>query len=137
MADVFFPNVGEVVMLTDALANDNAWSVKLFQNDHTPSDSDTDSDYTEADFGGYSAGSLSKDGGVGTDGAGKAAQDYDPITWTHDGSSSDQDVYGWYIEDSGGTLVCASRFDAAPVTMGTGGTLEINVPITLTLANEV
>lgn len=136
MSAIFFPNVGEIIIATDALANDSGWIVELYQNDHTPSDGDTESDYTVADFSGYSSGSLSKDGSVFINGSGKAQQDYSPIEYIASGGDSN-DIYGFYITDSVGSLIAASRFDSAPITVGDGGQSQINVTPSITIVNEV
>jgi hypothetical protein len=45
------PNEGEVVMVQAILDLD--LDLHLFKNDHTPAETDTVADYTEADFTGY------------------------------------------------------------------------------------
>lgn len=117
MAAIYFPNGGELILLENGISNDSSWSVKLFANDHTPAAADQASDYTEASFDGYAAASLTRDGAAATDGDGKAAQEYARIEWTFTGSDPGPSLYGFFIVDAGGALVCACRFDDAPVTL--------------------
>ncbi|MDW8265244.1 MAG: hypothetical protein RMJ52_07915 [Gemmataceae bacterium] len=117
MATIYFPNGGELLMLESGLTGDNAWSVRLFTNDHTPGPQDTTPNYTEAAFAGYVPASLVRKGPAATDADGRAVQEYQMIEWHFTGNDPGPQLYGFFIVTPNGQLVCACRFDDPPITL--------------------
>jgi hypothetical protein len=113
------PNVGEVVLLSNLLAGGSLenWTLKLYKTDVTPAEGDTAASYTEADFTGYSAKTLTRSVSGGTwstpsTSSGTTSSSYAAQTFTSSGSS--QTIYGWYIVGAtSGTLICAEKFATA------------------------
>lgn len=124
------PDVGENLIL-EMMVNKTAAQnlvLKLYQNNITPSDSDTAATYTEATFTGYSSAALtgatwgSASGGSITYGAQQ--------TFTCSGVSS-QTIYGYFIIQTTSTVLVWSERDAsAPFTIVNIGD---NVKITPTI----
>lgn len=59
---LLIPNEGEVQLLTDLLGGGTLenWTLKLFQSNTTPAETDTAATYTEANFTSYSAQTLTR-----------------------------------------------------------------------------
>lgn len=126
------PNEGENALL-NALKGTyfSLLSLRLFANNHTPSDSDTNASYTEATFPGYSAIPLNSWGTVGTNADGKAEVSEVSRTFTCTGTSPANTIYGYYIT-SGTTVVFAERNPSGPVTLNNfGQTYTVQPKITL------
>ena len=87
---------GELIALK-ALVNNAAQStnltLKLYKSDTTPGNTDTAATYTEADFTGYSAATLTGSSWVVT---GNPVT-YAKQTFTSSAGSQNQNVYGYYI----------------------------------------
>lgn len=91
-------------------------TLRLYTNDITPSNSDTNASYTEATYTGYSAKTLARGSWTITQGSGAtktyatyAEQDFTFVGYTGSGEY----VYGYYITfDDGGTqrVLGAERF---------------------------
>lgn len=131
------PDVGEVVLLTDLLGNGNNWTLKLFKNDVTPAESDTDATYTEADFTDYAAKTLTRSvsgstWATPTTSSGTTSSEYNsgtPQSWTC--GATGNSIYGYYIVDAvTGTLLIAERF-AATRTLAENDTLNLTPKIEL------
>lgn len=115
------PDVGEnliLEMITNKTAAQNL-VVKLFQNNITPSDTDTAATYTEATFTGYAAITLTgaswgaASGGTITYGSQQ--------TFTSSGTVNNS-IYGYYIVQlSSGTLVWSERDGSGPFTISQVG----------------
>jgi len=114
------PDVGENLIL-EMIVNKTAASnltVKLYQNNITPSDTDTAATYTVANFTGYADAGLTAatwgaaSGGTITYGA--------QLSFTCSGASSNS-IYGYYIVNAGGTLLYSERDASAPFTITTSG----------------
>lgn len=125
------PNVGKPYLLKWLAGIDNPdppnWSVRLFQNDITPTAATTLADLVEATFGGYAEITLSSTGWSAPVVVGDVAQtDHTPAPqWTATGVSA-QFVYGWYIYDSSqGELIFIERF-SAPRNMVAGAQLTLD-----------
>jgi len=116
---------GDVIILETLDGDDSpgTMKVKLFQNDHTPADADTEADYTEATFSGYAPVVVSF-AEAGCDGLLESGivefetglvVDQQVFASTGDPPAVTNDVYGMYIvETVSGRLVGAYRFDDAP-----------------------
>jgi hypothetical protein len=110
---------GELVALK-ALVNHTAQAtnltLKLFKSNTTPANTDTAATYTEADFTGYSAATLTGASWVVTG---------NPVTYaeqsfTSSAGSQNQPVYGYYIV-AGAALIYAERFTDGPYTIVNNG----------------
>jgi hypothetical protein len=126
------PHVGEIEILKRVLygnAGAENLVLKLFQNNVTPSATDTASTYTEATFTGYSAVTLTSSQAGGTwsvpttDANGNTTSTYGTVaTWT---AGSAQTIYGYYvIGATSGLLYWAEAFANPKV-------LAINDPVTI------
>jgi hypothetical protein len=109
--------------------------VRLFKNDITPSASDGLGDYTEADFSGYSAVTVTQ--GSASVVSGKAQNVLSPsAVFSHDDGGTDNNIYGFYVTDATpSTLYYAERFSGAPIAMDDDGD-SITVAVTFTLDQE-
>lgn len=123
--DLLFPDAGLVFQLEQIL---NATvKYRLFTNNVTPTLADTVATYTEAAWAGY-GGPISQtfsnftlNGVTGHNGYALAP----PISFGNSSGSS-QAAYGYYVTDTGGTiLLAAARFDSPPVTVPNGGALVV------------
>jgi len=102
------------------------WKLGLYMNDRLPLLQDTLSQYTPADFSGYSGPQLIYGFPAGTMIGERAQAAAYEITFTHDGGPSNCTVYGYYIEDNTGRLSIAERFCDGPIEMDrTGRQLRI------------
>jgi len=102
--------------------------IRLFKNDHVPTESDTVTDYVEADFTGYASITLSNWDDP-TYSSGKARIEHPQVSWTNTGAAA-QDVYGYYITDASGLLLWAERDPNAPITLGPSDTYAITARMT-------
>jgi len=110
---------GELIALK-ALVNHTAQStnltLKLYKSDTTPGNTDTAASYTEADFTGYSAATLTGSSWVVT---GNPIT-YAKQTFTSSAGSQNQDVYGYYIV-AGANLIYSERFSDGPYNIANDG----------------
>jgi len=117
------PNAGEIRMLRFVTGNTapGTLTLRLYENNKTPEEGDTVSDYTEVSGYGYSAISLSgANWDFTTDGDGVSTATYNSAqTFTFTGGPVV--IYGYYITDGGGNLVWVERFSVASVTIPAGG----------------
>jgi len=117
------PNQGEQIAL-EALLNKTApqdLKLKLFQNNVTPSETDTEATYTEATFTGYSAVTLTAANWTVTQGAPTQAT-YPQVTFTSTAGGQNQSIYGYYlVQATSGKLVWAERFSDGPYTIVNNG----------------
>lgn len=115
------PNTGENIAL-EALVNKTAPQnlvLKLYQNNITPSDTDTAGTYTEATFGGYSAATLT---GASWEAASAGTITYgSQQTFTCNGSTPNS-IYGYFVvQATSGTLVYSERASGAPLSVTNNG----------------
>lgn len=131
------PDVGEVELLKRVLYEaPTDVTLKLYQNDVTPAESDTAASYTEADFSGYSAKTLTASQtastwAVPTTATGTTSSEYGggtPQSWTLSGTS--QTIYGYFWVNAGGTLLLAEKFATAR-TLADTDTLELTPRVEL------
>jgi hypothetical protein len=112
-------DTGELAALK-ALVNHTAQStdltLKLFKSNTTPADGDTPGTYTEADFTGYSAATLTGSSWVVT---GNPIT-YAKQTFTSSAGSQNQDVYGYYVV-AGSTLIYSEAFSDGPYNIANDG----------------
>jgi hypothetical protein len=110
-----------VQLLTDLLSHGNNHTLKLFKNDVTPAESDTAATYTECDFTGYGAKTLTRSVSAGTWSTpsttdGTTSSRYNASTPQQFGctGSTGNTVYGYYVIDVTTTVLCwAERFATA------------------------
>lgn len=115
------PNQGEDLALK-ALLNHTAGQnlvLRLFTNNKTPAETDTEADYTEASGNGYAALTLTGSSWVFTPGAPSSAA-YAQQTFTFSGALGN--VYGYYMTQvTSGKLVYAERFSNGPYNIQNAG----------------
>jgi hypothetical protein len=108
----------KVVNQAEVIFNKNVLNVqaaeeldlKLFKNNHTPVDTDTEADYTEATFVGYAAIPLDHTLWVTTPGN-PASSDYPTVTFTSTGGGQNETIYGYYVvQRLSGKLLWAELF---------------------------
>jgi hypothetical protein len=117
------PNAAEIRMLKFITGNDSPGThvLRLYVNDHTPTDDDTVSDYTEASGLGYSSINLSTGGwNYATDVEGVSTATYGSVL-TFSFSGGPVILYGYYVTDGSGFLLWAQRFSVASITIPAGG----------------
>ena len=119
---VVVPNQGEGIMLqniVNAKTPEN-FIMKLYENNITPGETDTELTFTECTAPGYAAVTL-------TGASWGAPTEGDPTeivfpqhTWTFTGAGNSQ--YGvFYVEETSGDLVQAERFAGAPLAIANNG----------------
>jgi hypothetical protein len=118
--------------LTDLISGTvfGAMKVRLYQNNHTPANTDVLASYTESTFAGYAAVSLSGWSAVTV--SGHVATTIS-ATATFTLSSGTQNVYGVFLTNSAGTRLEAAQIDPnAPISMSTTiNTYTVTVTVTL------
>ncbi|MFN4259769.1 MAG: hypothetical protein ACK4RK_10760 [Gemmataceae bacterium] len=130
------PDDSELILLDVLRGNWGDLTLRLYQNDHTPSDDDTVADYAEADFSGYDAiPLLEANWSVATTEAGKAMTSYEEQTFEHDGGAVSNSIYGYYVVNAADELLWAERAAGAPLNMAAGGS-QIKITPKFTLASE-
>jgi hypothetical protein len=127
------PITGENITL-EALVNKTAPQnlvLRLYQNNITPSDSDTAGTYTEATFTGYSAITLTG-ASWGTASAGTIS--FAQQTFSSSANQATQNIYGYYLTQvTSGILVYAERFTDGPYAIANNGD---QIKITPTISAE-
>jgi hypothetical protein len=109
------PNAAEDVMLQNILNKTAPQNqlLKLYKNNITPAETDTESTYTEADFTGYVAISLTGASWTITPGAPSNANAAEQI-FTSTAVQS-QNVFGYYVvQTTSGKILWAERFTTGP-----------------------
>ncbi len=128
------PDVGEAralnLILNKATAED--LSLRLYQNNITPAETDTAATYTVASFTGYAnqtitAANWTVSGTAPTQAAAPQA------TFTSSAGSQNQPIYGYYfISPTGTILMWAERFSDGPYTIvNNGDAIKVTPVITL------
>lgn len=110
--------------------------LRLFQNDHTPADTDTVADYDEADFSGYAQIPMAWAPAV-INGSGKGQISAAGELFTRGVGGTSNTIYGAYVVAGAGgeELMFAERF-AAPVEMDTPLVSQILYQANLTVVTE-
>ena len=107
--------------------------LRLFKNNLTPTNASVLSDFTEADFTGYAAITLTGGSWTTTPGAPSIAT-YVAQTFTCSAAGAAQTIYGYYItRTSSGRVWVAERFPAADIAAisAAGQTRIVNPRVTL------
>jgi len=133
MSDVI--NDGGLAAALDAMLADSQWAtakLKLFTNNVTPDNTFGTGSFTEATFTGYAAITLAAWGASSLSAhIASSLQPKQQFTIT----AGSQNIYGWYITNSAGTVLLASGRDpAAPVALNSAGMNKYGV--TLTASNK-
>lgn len=117
----------EIVCNDTRPAGGNNLTLKLFCNDITLSDSDTDSTFTEASGGGYAAITLTSGSWtVASDGSGVMTASYAEQTFTFTGPlTTNTTVYGYYVVDADDTVICAELFDSGVTPVANGNYIAV------------
>lgn len=129
------PDQGESIAL-EALVGKTAGQnliLKLFKSNTTPAEADTEGTYTEADFTGYAAITLTAASWSVT-GTNPTSIGYAQQTFTSSAGSQSQSVYGYYfVQVTSGKLVWAERFTDGPyVITNNGDTISVTAALTMT-----
>ena len=129
---VVVPNAAEDVMLQNILnktAPQNQ-TLKLYTNNVTPGEGDTESTYTEASGNGYAAKTLTGSSWSITPGAPSEAS-YAQQTWTFTGNLGN--VYGYFVvQTTSGKIMWAERFSDGPYNVvNNGDTVSVTPKLTL------
>ena len=128
------PNAGEVIAL-EAFVNKTApanQSLRLYQSNTTPSETDTAASYTEATWTGYSAITLTGSSWGAASAGAPSSIAYAQQTFTSTAGSQSQNNYGYYVTQAGsGTLMWAERFSDGPYQIvNNGDTIKVTPTIT-------
>ena len=130
------PDVGELrlldYMLKLALSTNENQILKLFQSDSTPSATSAPGSFTEANFTGYAARTLTRsswNSAVTVSNKAESSYGSTPQSWTC--GATGNTIYGYWVE-SGTTAKClwAERFSTARV-LASGDVLNITPKFTL------
>lgn len=121
-----FPDDGLQAVWDDVISNViSTGLVHLFVNNHTPAAGDTPGSYTEASWTGYSSQTPSWGGVVVASNI--AYSDAAFMTFPVTADPLGAICYGYYITDSGVTVVyCAENF-ASPITVVNGLPIGLNI----------
>lgn len=126
------PNAGENLMLAHAL-NKTApedLTLKLYQNNVTPGESDTASTYTEATFVGYASVALTGSNWTITPGAPTSAS-YPQQSFTSSSNQTPQTIYGYFVVGaSSGTLYWAEKFSSSQVIQNLSDQIKVTPVLT-------
>lgn len=128
------PNNGEGDMLSAIVAKAAAENLVLclYKSNTTPGETDNTASYTEADFTGYSALTLTAASWVITEGAPSNAA-YPQVTFTSSAGSQSQNVYGYFLKRvTSGRIAWAERFPDGPYQIvNNGDAIKVTPIITL------
>jgi hypothetical protein len=122
---VIVPMVGDINLLKRLLASPT-YTLYLYKNDYTPIETSLITDFTVADFPGFSAAPIMSWVTPVDDGNHRAISHADPIVFTQTGTSTVNQIYGYFVVDYLGVLCWAERFATAPIPMiATGSVLTV------------
>lgn len=112
------PSDGQSRDLAILTANDDVLTVRLFQNNLTPTQTSVIGDFTEATYDGYAAQTLVYTGAQVHDGANNRwLQPCTTLTYTKGSGTTGNNIYGCYLTDGAGRLRGCGRLDGAPAPM--------------------
>lgn len=106
--------------------------LRLYQSNTTPAETDTAATYTEADFTGYSAATLTGASWTVTAGAPSEAS-YAQQTFASSANQTAQNIYGYFLtQTTSGRLQWAERFPSGPYPIANNGdSIGVTPKITL------
>lgn len=127
------PNNGEGDLLSFGLNKSTPENVvlRLYSNNVTPAETDTAASYTETDFSGYAALTLTGASWTINEGAPTEAS-YAQQTFTSNAAQS-KTLYGYFgTRATSGRIAWAERFSDAPISIANNGdTVKVTPKITL------
>jgi hypothetical protein len=122
------PNTTEREYLEDLLPE---IYVRLYQNDHTPTENDDTGDYVQANFVGYAAKNPVFPGPASTV-SDKAELTSIDIVWQKTASSGSNTIYGYYLTNFAPNVLYGAEKFASPITMNdVGDTVAFAIKATL------
>lgn len=95
--------------------------LRCYSNNHTPTDADDVTDYTECTFPGYADVPLNSWTSPTINVDGKAEISMTEQLFTAGSIVTPENIYGIYVTDAGGDLVYAERDPGGPVSMAVAG----------------
>lgn len=123
------PDVGETLMLEHIVGKTAVENLvlKLYKSNTTPGESDTAGTYTEADFTGYSAVTLTGSSWSAASGTASYAQQ----SFTSSANQSAQTIYGYFVVGaSSGTLYWAERFSSSQTIQNNNDVIRVTPQLT-------
>lgn len=107
----------------------SSWSIKLYRNDYTPVTTSVASNFTEANYPGYSAKSLLMTAVK----EGSSYRIYGSVTFTAtDTFTPSQTIYGWYgVKGSNDSYVIAERLPSSVAVTLSGDLVVVTIDIYL------
>jgi len=134
------PDQGELrlldIMLKAALSANENYILKLYRNDYTPANTAAPGSFTEANFTGYAARTLTRSNwNAATTVSGKAESSYGsaPQSWTC--GATGNTVYGYWVEGSTSAKVLWGERFATARTLASGDQLNLTPKFTLSSEN--
>lgn len=131
-----FVNQADIIALK-ALLNHTApedLSVRLFTNNVTPAQTDTEASYTEAAGAGYAAKPLTASSWTFQEGTGTSVgtASYTTLTWTFTGPlTGNAIIYGYYLtQDSSGKLLWVEAAPSPFQPQANGDTFAVTLNLT-------
>lgn len=126
MNDVVIPKLSRIAVVDAIVAAQlDGGSLRLYQNDITPSVDSILTDFTVATFTGYANKTIATWGATYVDVNDKATTVAPLQTFAATAATVGNTVYGCYYLDSGGALVWAARFDEQWTFQDTGDTYNM------------
>lgn len=141
MCALIVPDEGEIQllqkMLQVALSTNENYILKLYQSNTTPNSATSRSSFTEANFTGYAARTLTRANwsGAVVNGSNAAVLSYgtSPQSWTC--GTTGNTIYGYWVEGATSTKVLWAERFATTRTLATGDVLNLQPQFTLQSAN--
>jgi len=134
------PNEGETRLLLELLAGGTTredWTCRLYKTNVTPAETDTISTYTEADFTGYVAKTLTRTVNPGTTwttpASGAPSGGWSPEAAVAESSYlaqvwsplSAQDIYGYFVQGASSSLLIFAELFSTVKPLVSGDTLTL------------
>lgn len=111
-------NAGALQILLDALGSSPTMMVRLFSNNHTFGAATVLGDLTECTFTGYAAAAPTWTTPALSGSTAQTLPSPAGVPFTYSGGSTTT-VYGFYLTDSGGTVLYGGTTFSSPVTLST------------------
>jgi hypothetical protein len=123
-----------VDFLTNVILNKTSagnWTLRLYQNNHTPAVGDTNANYTETTLAGYSAHTFAPGDWSGSSTAGVSTYSTSAVTFTFSAYAGGTTIYGAYITDAAGDVIAASLLDTTFAVPTGGGSITITPTVSV------
>lgn len=106
----------------------NGWKLRLFANNATISATTVLADLTEATFTGYAAVTTATWPAPALDGSNRGSSLNTQGQFTPTAGGGSGNIYGWYLTNSGGTVLYAvEKFASSPITVAQSVVLEVDI----------